>query len=837
MTDRPTFKDHDYFMKDKTDYTSRKVFEEHVRHTNDQTRLLRDNTKELQAQTEVLHQEMRDYHGELDDVIEGNLIQTKVDERVEQKYNDLDQAYNTQLNRLTQKLTRTNDKIGKIGSGKPSGAFPNVGDLERAYPNGDGGNIYVVSEDNHWYYWNGSAWIAGGLYNATVSDEFPATNLIVNGNFSKGTVNWGSQFTTITAANNVLTATATGQLPFARVFSHTGNRNIKGVTGKKIYARSLQRINDDSCVSMNFVLQNTTVKYDTFKMVNNPENSKWYDMSAIITLPQSVDGIDVGVAFHADYASKEIALGKTMNIKDVIVIDLTETFGSGNEPNKEEMDNILSHYSNKWFDGTTSPFVKLKYVYNKINTLTLPTVSDEFPATNLIVNGNFSKGTVNWGSQFTTITAANNVLTATATGQLPFARVFSHTGNRNIKGVTGKKIYARSLQRINDDSCVSMNFVLQNTTVKYDTFKMVNNPENSKWYDMSAIITLPQSVDGIDVGVAFHADYASKEIALGKTMNIKDVIVIDLTETFGSGNEPNKEEMDNILSHYSNKWFDGTTSPFVKLKYVYNKINTLTLPTVDTDTIKYNSKLWGLTGLKYCAHRGYSGIAPENSIPSFELAGENGFWSIEIDLGLTSDNKIIIMHDSTVDRTTNGTGLVRNLTLAQIKEFNIDTGANIGLYPNLKVPTLEEYLTVCRKWRAVPNIHIDQFAVDGVGVEYNLLYQTLVNYGFEKTAIVSASGLNRLRAMRALSKDLHLLYFTGFLSVREINKALEIENCSIGYNYLNGDLVQSAVNYAHQKGIHVNGFTINNATLRDDILVKGVDLITTDSLLPPKHQN
>ena len=631
MTDRPTFKDHDYFMKDKTDYTSRKVFEEHVRHTNDQTRLLRDNTKELQAQTEVLHQEMRDYHGELDDVIEGNLIQTKVDERVEQKYNDLDQAYNTQLNRLTQKLTRTNDKIGKIGSGKPSGAFPNVGDLERAYPNGDGGNIYVVSEDNHWYYWNGSAWIAGGLYNATVSDEFPATNLIVNGNFSKGTVNWGSQFTTITAANNVLTATATGQLPFARVFSHTGNRNIKGVTGKKIYARSLQRINDDSCVSMNFVLQNTTVKYDTFKMVNNPENSKWYDMSAIITLPQSVDGIDVGVAFHADYASKEIALGKTMNIKDVIVIDLTETFGSGNEPNKEEMDNILSHYSNKWFDGTTSPFVKLKYVYNKINTLTLPTV--------------------------------------------------------------------------------------------------------------------------------------------------------------------------------------------------------------DTDTIKYNSKLWGLTGLKYCAHRGYSGIAPENSIPSFELAGENGFWSIEIDLGLTSDNKIIIMHDSTVDRTTNGTGLVRNLTLAQIKEFNIDTGANIGLYPNLKVPTLEEYLTVCRKWRAVPNIHIDQFAVDGVGVEYNLLYQTLVNYGFEKTAIVSASGLNRLRAMRALSKDLHLLYFTGFLSVREINKALEIENCSIGYNYLNGDLVQSAVNYAHQKGIHVNGFTINNATLRDDILVKGVDLITTDSLLPPKHQN
>lgn len=120
MTDRPTFKDHDYFMKDKNDYTSRAVFQEHVRHTNDKTRELRDDTKELQAQTEVLHQEMRDYHGELDEVIEGNLIQTKVDERVEQKYNDLDQAYNTQLNGLTAQLAHIHYDVkneGAIGDG------------------------------------------------------------------------------------------------------------------------------------------------------------------------------------------------------------------------------------------------------------------------------------------------------------------------------------------------------------------------------------------------------------------------------------------------------------------------------------------------------------------------------------------------------------------------------------------------------------------------------------------------------------------------------------------------------------------------------------------------
>lgn len=115
MTDRPTFKDHDYFMKDKTEYNSRAVFQEHVRHTNDKTRELRDDTEELQAQTEVLHQEMRDYHGELDAVIEGNLIQTKVDERVEQKYNDLDEEYNTQLNGLTAQFAHTTTDVNERG--------------------------------------------------------------------------------------------------------------------------------------------------------------------------------------------------------------------------------------------------------------------------------------------------------------------------------------------------------------------------------------------------------------------------------------------------------------------------------------------------------------------------------------------------------------------------------------------------------------------------------------------------------------------------------------------------------------------------------------------------
>lgn len=151
MTDRPTFKDHDFFMKDKTEYNSRAVFQEHVRHTNDKTRELRDETEDLHAQTEVLHQEMRDYHGELDQVIEGNLIQTKVNERVEQKYNDLDQAYNTQLNGLTAQLAlkaskrEVSDMVGNIADGTPlfANGISEMTDTTRIYLNISDGFLYV----------------------------------------------------------------------------------------------------------------------------------------------------------------------------------------------------------------------------------------------------------------------------------------------------------------------------------------------------------------------------------------------------------------------------------------------------------------------------------------------------------------------------------------------------------------------------------------------------------------------------------------------------------------------------------------------------------------------
>lgn len=69
------------------------------------------------------------------------------------------------------------------------------------------------------------------------------------------------------------------------------------------------------------------------------------------------------------------------------------------------------------------------------------------------------------------------------------------------------------------------------------------------------------------------------------------------------------------------------------------------------------------------AHRGASGYAPEHTIPAYQLGEQMKGDYIEIDLQMTKDGRLIAMHDEKVDRTTNGTGLVKDLTLAEIKNW------------------------------------------------------------------------------------------------------------------------------------------------------------------------
>ncbi len=100
-----------------------------------------------------------------------------------------------------------------------------------------------------------------------------------------------------------------------------------------------------------------------------------------------------------------------------------------------------------------------------------------------------------------------------------------------------------------------------------------------------------------------------------------------------------------------------------------------------------------LPGRGICAHRGENRVNPENTIPAFKAAIDLGAQMIEFDVRLTKDKKPVIMHDRSVDRTTNGRGLVGELTLEEIRR--LDAGSwKSDKFKDVKVPTLQEVLDI-----------------------------------------------------------------------------------------------------------------------------------------------
>ncbi|MCB9206383.1 MAG: glycerophosphodiester phosphodiesterase [Ignavibacteriales bacterium] len=135
-----------------------------------------------------------------------------------------------------------------------------------------------------------------------------------------------------------------------------------------------------------------------------------------------------------------------------------------------------------------------------------------------------------------------------------------------------------------------------------------------------------------------------------------------------------------------------------------------------------------------CAHRGASNTHPENTLSAFKEAIRLGAHMIEFDVRMTSDNKLVIMHDESVDRTTNGKGKVINLTLNEIKK--LDAGSwKSDIFKEEKVPTLEETLNIMPNniWL---NIHLKGDKELGIAVAkvvetFNKVEQSVIACGFD----------------------------------------------------------------------------------------------------------
>ena len=239
------------------------------------------------------------------------------------------------------------------------------------------------------------------------------------------------------------------------------------------------------------------------------------------------------------------------------------------------------------------------------------------------------------------------------------------------------------------------------------------------------------------------------------------------------------------------------------------------------------------------AHRGASALAPENTIEAFRLALEAGAGGLELDVHMTRDGHIVVIHDATVDRTTSGTGAVSEMTIDELR--GLDAGYNFS--PDggptrpyrgrgSKVPMLERVL---REFPGVA-INIDikagssgiEAAVLGVVREADALGRVLVVSTTHATVKrfrrisgghVSTGASRWETGMFYLLSRLHLEWLA-----RPDYDALQVPPVHRGIPLVTPRFIAAA----HSSGVRVDVWTINQANEMRRLLDLGVDVIMTD---------
>jgi glycerophosphoryl diester phosphodiesterase len=227
------------------------------------------------------------------------------------------------------------------------------------------------------------------------------------------------------------------------------------------------------------------------------------------------------------------------------------------------------------------------------------------------------------------------------------------------------------------------------------------------------------------------------------------------------------------------------------------------------------------------AHRGAKAHAPENTLAAFHFAVKQGAPAIELDAKLSADGEIVIFHDLTLDRTTNGTGPLKSKTLAELKE--LDAGSYFSTqYQGEKIPTLAEVFEAVGQ-QAFINIELTNYASpkDQLPDKVVALVQ---HYGYQD--IVMFSSFNHLVLQRAHQIcpeiPLGLLAYPGIFGAPARSW---IGRKWISYQALHPatmDAKPKLIQKAHQLGKRVHVYTVN---LRHDMIrlyQAGVDGIFTD---------
>lgn len=231
------------------------------------------------------------------------------------------------------------------------------------------------------------------------------------------------------------------------------------------------------------------------------------------------------------------------------------------------------------------------------------------------------------------------------------------------------------------------------------------------------------------------------------------------------------------------------------------------------------SLISGMSQIVITAHRGSSSDAPENTLPAIEAAIRNTADVAEIDVQETKDGEVVVLHDSSLKRTSGCNKFIWDVTFDEVRQLDMGSWFSSD-FAGTQIPTLEEVLQVCQ---GKIKLNIELKTSSHFSDLEDKVVALIEKYGFTNQCVVQSTDYNALSRVKKLNEDIT----TGYILMAaygDFQDKGNIDFFSIRSSFVNKKMVESA----HKNGKEVYAWTVNTKNEIRRMKVLKVDNIITD---------
>ena len=333
---------------------------------------------------------------------------------------------------------------------------------------------------------------------------------------------------------------------------------------------------------------------------------------------------------------------------------------------------------------------------------------------------------------------------------------------------------------VGDDTKYKMGLLISRDGVNFDSSKTPNISEDTGWIDSST------PTGGLNKGtgpVKHQYDKTTKTLTLAEDSYVRIGFAT---------------KADAALTTTTEHWYEYVAINGKYLEYE-NQLN-VTVGTFPTETKNY--------GMNAVAHRGASTEAPENTLIAYKIAKERGFTMAECDVTFTEDGIGVLLHDDTIDRTSNGTGNIRNLTLAEARQYDFGSWKS-SEFAGTQIPTFDEFIRLCKYIDMHPYIEIKSGASQA---EVESLVATVRKYGMLDRVTWISFEFSAIQYVKNVDDTARLGYLAAPITETKITelKGLKTDKNEIFFSADNTKVTPALIERCIEEGIPLEVCTVDN---------------------------